>query len=139
MTERKNTSKVPEDQDQKKAKGIELDFGTVLKNLNGVVLREQNEPEFGKKWTEENGYHLFTVGSYLSNLLWSNAVEKQGKVDQAELSLRIRKAELNKEKMILSDEERVLIKDLLEKLPQLSPGIKRQILYFLKGEDAFIV
>jgi len=119
-------------------KGILLDFGTFLKTLSGQCLREQSEPEEGKKWTEEgNGWKTLTVGSYLSNLLWTTAVEKKGNVDQAELSLKIQKAEREKTPIVLKDEERVLIRDLMERLQQLSPGVKRQVLFFLEGKDPF--
>jgi len=118
--------------------GILLDFGTYLKTLSGQCLREQNEPEEGQKWNEERyGYKILTMGSYLSNLLWTNAIEKKGSVDQAELSLKIQRAERGKAPIVLKDEERVLIRELMDRLQQMSPGIKRQILFFLEGKDPF--
>lgn len=120
--------------------GIELDFGSFLKTLSGRTMQEQIEPEDGQRITEENiKFRPLTIGSYLSNLLWTSAAEKSGTVDQASLSLKIRRADLEHTPIILKPEEYVLIKDLVTKMQQITPGVKRQVLYFLDGKDPFVV
>ena len=123
-----------------KKQGVELDFGTFLKTLSGRTMQEQIEPEEGQRLTEENiQFRPLTIGSYLSNLLWSSAAEKSGTVDQASLSLKIRKADLEHTPIVLKPEEYVLIKELVTKIQQITPGVKRQVLFFLEGKDPFSI
>ena len=104
-------------------KGIEVDFGALLKNFEGTVLND----------TDENGKVSgpLTLRKYVASILWGRKDDRSD-IDQAVLALKINHS---KAPIVLTDEERVVIKNLVKSVA--SPGVRYQVESWLNGVDPF--
>jgi len=111
------------EKDDVKKEGIMIDFGQFLKTFEGNPVYD----------VDENGKNNgpLTVKKFVASLLWGRK-DDRSEINQAVLALKIFHAT---DPIVLKDEERVLIKNLVKS--SASPGVRYQVECILDGKDPF--